>query len=426
MAGMLTVAEHLVAIRSHVDALASMGPREVDGAGAVEFFDAVFESADRLHAVAVRTLPTLESDGLWALGGARSFATWLARRAHLTHAKAKRMVRLDRALRDELPRTAAAVVTAGPDRVGVEQAEILATVAATSDARRQVLADPADACGERFLLDQARLLPADSLRTLARRWAAAADPEADKREYTDAADREYLDVAATWGGTHLSGFLTTEHGYALLVALDAVTGIAAKDDDRTSSQRRAGALRDLVRLALDEGRTGSTVRPHVNVLVDYPTLTAPAATAGVRDQLPAAGLLTGAVTGAVFEDGPPVPRAVLDRLMCDSDLTRTVFGPDSQLLNIGRTKRLFPRRLRRAIIARDKTCQYPTCTAPPRLCGGHHTQHWSRDHGNTDATTGVLLRWHHHVHVHNTGIEVRWNPGHGWQFIDEYGQPLRN
>ena len=111
--------------------------------------------------------------------------------------------------------------------------------------------------------------------------------------------------------------------------------------------------------------------------------------------------------------------------MCDSDISRTIFGPDSQLLDIGRTKRLFPHRLRRAIIARDTHCQYPTCTAPPRLCEGHHTKHCTRDHGNTDARQGILLCRHHHTHVHNTGIEIQWTPGTGWQFTNRHGQPLR-
>ena len=127
----------------------------------------------------------------------------------------------------------------------------------------------------------------------------------------------------------------------------------------------------------------------------------------------------------MFEDGQPVPRAVLDRLMCDSDLTRTIFGPDSQLLNVGRTTRRYPPTLRRANIARDQHCQYPTCTAPPRLCEGHHTRHWARDHADTDATTGILLCRHHHTHVHDTGIEITWKTGGGWDFTNRHGQPMK-
>jgi len=419
------LADRVAAIRAEVDALGQVAPRDLDGAAAIEFFDGLFELSDRLHALAVRVLPVVESDGLWAIGGARTFPTWLARRARITHGRAKRMTGLGRALREELTLTSAAVVAGGEGRVGVEQAEILTTVAATSPTRRQVLADSGHVCGERFLLEQARMLSADALRTLARRWAAAADPEADDRGYRDATEREFFDVAHTTGGCHLSGFLTTEHGQALLVALDAVTGKPAKDDDRTYAQRRAGALTDLARTALDHGLVGagSAVRPHLNVLIDWATLVGLATAAGMDGQLP---VPTGAggLSPAVFEDGQPVPRAVLERLMCDGELSRTIFGPDSQVINIGRTKRLYPRALRRAIIARDKHCQYPTCNAPPRLCEGHHTKHWVRDHGDTDATTGILLCWHHHTYIHDNGIGIAWKTGGGWQFTDPLGYPL--
>jgi hypothetical protein len=465
----LSLAERVALIRAQVDALADLSPRELDGAGALELFDGVFELSDRLQAIAVRALPVVECEVPWNVNGARTFPTWLARRAHLTYARAKRMTRLAHALRDELPLTAAAVVTGGVGRVSVEQAEILTTTAATSEVRRQVLADPDAPVGERFLLNQAAQVSADTLRMLARRWAAAADPEADERGYRDATEREFFDVSATTGGCHLSGFLTTEHGQGLLVALQAVQGVPAAGDDRTASQRRAGALSDLARLTLDQGLTGkhASVRPHISVLVDYPTLVAMTTRAGVThlldptlrptdcDQVDPAllfpppapgglhdqGLLDPAVhdpgvfnparaTGsplipqvlrpAVFEDGQPVARVVLDRLLCDAEISRFMFSPDSQVINIGRSKRTFTGQLRRAIIARDKHCQYPGCTAPPRMCEGHHTKHWFRDHGDTDATTGVLLCWHHHDHTHDHGIEIAWT-GDGWQFTDRHG-----
>jgi hypothetical protein len=430
----------LAVIRTQVDALAAVAPRDLDGAAAVGFFDDVFELSDRLTAIAVRVLPVLEADGRWATGptGARTFPTWVAHRTRTTHAHAHRLTRLGRALRDDLTRTGAAVVAPGPDRIGSEQAQILTTIAATSPTRRAVLADPDHPVGEQFLLDQARLLPADALRTLARRWAAAADPDADDRGYTDATEREYLDLAATTGGCHLTGFLTTEHSQTLAVALDAVTARPATSDHRTHPQRRAGALTDLARTALDHALvgTGARVRPHLNVLIDYPTLTALATTTANPDQhpsTPTGTTPTGAgarptaagLNPAVFDDGQPVPRAVLDKLMCDSDLSRTIFGPDSQILNVGRTKRLYPPALRRAIIARDHHCQYPGCTAPPRLCEGHHTQHWARDHGTTDARTGILLCWHHHTRVHDTGTEITWKTPDGWHFTDRHGQPLK-
>ncbi|MGV8966132.1 MAG: DUF222 domain-containing protein [Cellulomonas sp.] len=427
--------ELVASIRARVDALVQVCPRDLGGQAALELFDGAFELSDRLQAIAVQALPVVEADTPWNLSGARTFPSWVAAHARVTYARAKRLTRLGRALRDELPLTAAGVLVGGDGRVSVEQAEILTTAAATSAVRREALVDP-EVAGERFLLQQASLVGVDRLRLLARRWAAAADPDADERGYREVTEREFFDLSPTTGGHHLSGFLTTDHAEGLLVALHAVQGVPAAGDERTASQRRAGALSDLARLTLDHGLAGSgaSVRPHISVLVDYPTLISLTTTASVGDQVdrvdpalllgsrPIDGLLNPAVLNpAVYEDGQPVSRAALAKHLCDAEVSRFVFSADSQLLNVGRSKRTFTGQLRRAIIARDKHCQYPRCTAPPPLCEGHHCQHWFRDHGNTDAREGVLLCWHHHEYVHDHGIEIAWKPGDGWQFTDRHG-----
>ncbi|MGV8965197.1 MAG: DUF222 domain-containing protein [Cellulomonas sp.] len=419
----MSLAARMAVIREQVDALvAEISPRDLDGAGALELFDGAFELSDRLQAFAVQALPVVEADVPWNLSGARTFPSWVAAHARVTYARAKRLTRLGRALRDELPLTAAGVLAGGDGRVSVEQAEILTTAAATSAVRREALVDP-EVAGERFLLQQASLVGVDRLRLLARRWAAAADPDADERGYREVTEREFFDLSPTTGGHHLSGFLTTDHAEGLLVALHAVQGIPAAGDERTASQRRAGALSDLARLTLDHGlaRSGSSVRPHISVLVDYPTLVALTTTTGGVDDLIDPVVLN----PAVYEDGHPVSRAALAKHLCDAEVSRFVFSADSQLLNVGRSKRTFTGQLRRAIIARDKHCQYPHCTAPPPLCEGHHCQHWFRDHGNTDAREGVLLCWHHHEHVHDNGIEIAWKTGDGWQFTDRHGTVMQ-
>ncbi|MGV8966429.1 MAG: DUF222 domain-containing protein [Cellulomonas sp.] len=413
----VSTADLLEAIRVRVDALVQVRPRDLNGPEALAAFDGAFELSDRLQAFAVQALPVVEADVPWNLSGARTFPSWVAAHARVTYTRAKRLTRLGRALRDELPLTAAGVLVGGDGRVSVEQAEILTTAAATSAVRRAALVDP-EVAGERFLLQQASLVGVDRLRLLARRWAAAADPDADERGYREVTEREFFDLSPTTGGHHLSGFLTTDHAEGLLVALHAVQGIPAAGDERTASQRRAGALSDLARLTLDHGLAGSgaSVRPHISVLVDYPTLVALTTAAGGGDQVDPVVL-----NPAVYEDGQPVSRAALDKHMCDAEVSRFVFSTDSQLLNVSRSKRKFTGQLRRAIIARDKHCQYPHCTAPPPLCEGHHCQHWFRDHGNTDAREGMLLCWHHHEHVHDHGIEIAWKAGGGWQFTDRHG-----
>ena len=60
--------------------------------------------------------------------------------------------------------------------------------------------------------------------------------------------------------------------------------------------------------------------------------------------------------GPRFEDGTPVPRALLDRLACDSEINRVIFGPQSQVLDVGRAERTFKGPRRAAVVARDRHC----------------------------------------------------------------------
>jgi hypothetical protein len=421
-------AAKVAALLAAAEALCAIDARQLDGAGAVQVDAALTRVISRLAAQDARVLAVVEADGLWAVGGGRSISSWVARRHGVGAHTAQQQVRLARAFRDHLPTTAAAA-TAG--EITVEHAHVLATLAPTTDVRRAVLADHEHPANEAFLVEQARLWGVDEFRRVVRRWAALADPDADDRGYVEASDRECLELSRVGAGYHLAGSLTIEHGQALTAALRAVTPVPAVGDDRTTTQRRAQALGDLARVVLDHGLagTGKAVRPRIDVLVSYETmrdLVARAAADGTDE--PATGLAPGLTPRTVadaarFEDGTPVPRVLLDRLACDGELNRYVFGPASEILDVGRAQRTFTRSLRAAIIARDKHCRFPGCTAPPALCEGHHIAHWSRDHGDTSVDNGILLCWHHHDHVHTRSIAIR-RRGSRWVFIDAIGHGL--
>ena len=197
------------------------------------------------------------------------------------------------------------------------------------------------------------------------------------------------------------------------------------------------------------------MRPRINVLISYQQFTALAQAAANR-RTPEQGALPGLTEAALiggrardgngdagdgnsgggragpsdpspacaqFEDGTPIPRALLDRLACDSEITRIIFGPHSQVLDVGRAERTFTGPRRDALIARDKHCRFPTCTAPPPLSEGHHVKHWRRDHGPTSVANGILLCFHHHDLVHRKGIEIE-RRGDTWIFIDRHGREI--
>src|SRR5699024_8706457 len=86
---------------------------------------------------------------------------------------------------------------------------------------------------------------------------------------------------------------------------------------------------------------------------------------------------------ATFSDGTPIPPALLARLACGSQLSRIIFGPDSTVLDVGRAKRIFPANQVKAVIARDRHCQYPGCHEPPEFGEIHHSLWWAKHNGPT-------------------------------------------
>ena len=91
------------------------------------------------------------------------------------------------------------------------------------------------------------------------------------------------------------------------------------------------------------------------------------------------------------------------RLACDASLVVMRHAPDGSVLDVGRKTRTIPAAIRRALIARDRRCQFPGCTA--RRCDGHHIRHWA-DGGPTSLDNLTLLCRRHHRAVHEEGFAV--------------------
>lgn len=94
------------------------------------------------------------------------------------------------------------------------------------------------------------------------------------------------------------------------------------------------------------------------------------------------------------------------------------------MIDVGRSERTYTGPRRKAVVARDGTCRYPGCTAPPALGEVHHVAEWARDHGDTDVNTGILLCWHHHDVVHRRHVQIRPSSSGGWLFRTRHGVPI--
>ncbi|WP_051024914.1 HNH endonuclease signature motif containing protein [Arthrobacter sp. Rue61a] len=133
-------------------------------------------------------------------------------------------------------------------------------------------------------------------------------------------------------------------------------------------------------------------------------------------------------TGTATFTGPIHPNTIR-KIACDADILPVLLGSDSQILDIGRTTRIFPPHLRKAITARDQGCAFPDCTMPAPWCEAHHTTYWS--HGGTTSTNnGTLLCSHHHHLIHKEQWRIDMTTGIPWfippPHIDPHQKPRRN
>jgi hypothetical protein len=132
------------------DLIATVGPDAVAGDPAHDGpvgVAALVDASARLRMVGHRLdvlrttfLPLIDDAGLWALTGARTFATWLAATEQIGRKTARREVRTATVLRDVLP---AARTAALEGRIGPAHLRAMVDVAPTSQARKDALAAPA-------------------------------------------------------------------------------------------------------------------------------------------------------------------------------------------------------------------------------------------------------------------------------------------
>jgi len=88
------------------------------------------------------------------------------------------------------------------------------------------------------------------------------------------------------------------------------------------------------------------------------------------------------------------------RLACHAQIIPVVLGGTSEILDLGRTQRLFSSAQHRAMRLRDKTCRAQGCTIPATWTEAHHLDPWHLG-GRTDLNRGILLCTHHHHTIHD-------------------------
>jgi hypothetical protein len=94
------------------------------------------------------------------------------------------------------------------------------------------------------------------------------------------------------------------------------------------------------------------------------------------------------------------------RLACNAMIIPAVLGGSSEILDLGRARRLFTPAQRKALALRDKTCRADACTVPANWCEAHHFETpWSRG-GLTNLKHGKLFCPWHHQRAHDSRYTV--------------------
>ncbi len=289
---------------------------------------------------------------------------------------------------------------------------------------------------EQLILTEADHTPAERLRLMTEQILRQVAPSQVDTAEERARKLEQRDVRARsrrklWFGPEADGSI--EFGGSLPVVAgrrlqDLVQAIAdrryraAKDTrdrqtlQQTPPQRAADALVEI----LDAARTVENGQATT-------TSSLPVVAAQLQVLIPYEHLLDRATSHALLSDGTPISAGELRILACDADLIPVVLGSDSQVLDLGRTVRLAPPALRRAIGLRDGGCAFPGCTTPLRHCDLHHIRPW-QECGSTDRDNIVALcRTHHTIcepRPPTTGPDGRPQLQDGWDVrIDSRGLP---
>jgi hypothetical protein len=380
-------------LMSALDALAADDLHALFGPALLDRVSALLLARNRIEAELTRTVREAEVMQACEHDGLKTMASWLYGHGHLSRRAATRLVRDGRAL-GQLPAVAAGFAD------GVITAEQVGVIAAVTKPEHVAAAAAQDVdLGEvdRLLAETAASRPLADLGQVVQHYLARLDPDGPEPDPTE--ERFLSLFRHDDGRVSFRGELDAVGGEKLLAGIESIVQANRPEGDtRTRAQQQGDALVQLMDNQLAAGSLPilRTVKPHVVVSLDLADLADPAVG-------PAA-----AETGF----GALISAARARWLACDGTIGRIVMGPDGRPLDFGRSHRVAPPALRRALDLRDMGCVFAGCHAPTYWCDVHHLVHWI-DGGETSEENSGLLCERHHTKVHH-GFRIHRAPDGRW------------
>ena len=242
--------------------------------------------------------------------------------------------------------------------------------------------------------DETKLLEEARLSSVGRLWYHClhlrhrVDPDGLLKEQRENAEMRFLQLNdGEDGWLFLKGAFDSIGAAAIRTAIEPLAKPSGADDGRCRERRQADALVELAGHAMDTGSLPQHAgqRPHLQVTTTLETLQG----------------LIGAPAGEMALS-LPISAKTVQRIACDSSITRVLLGADSVVIDAGREKRVVSGNARRLLDARDRHCRWPGCERPASWSSAHHVVHWAHG-GKTDMSNMILLCQHHHWMVHEGG-----------------------
>ncbi|MEK0155877.1 HNH endonuclease signature motif containing protein [Arthrobacter oryzae] len=384
--------------------------------------------------------------------GYRNAAEFLRGRLRISAAEARRRISLAESV---LPRTGITGHVQEPVRPVLAAAVAAGTVASRPatiialaiDKVRHHAPEDTVAGMERVLTRAAAEHDTDFVARVARQWVEAIDQDGAEPSEAELRRRQGVFLRQTRHGLHhLEIFATTDQYEPLLTVMNTATNPRAQDktagsgeaeqnlDERTRQQRLLDGLVGAVKAGLTTGGLPAAggLRPQVMVTIDYRDLLERLDQSGTTTDgasgTPGSGRIPGTGTGSFTFTGP-VTASTVRKIACDADIIPVLLGSQGRVLDVGRTTRIFPPHIRKALTARDQGCAFPDCTIPAPWTEAHHISYWS--HGGTTSTdNGTLLCSHHHHLIHKEQWHIQVKTGVPWfippPHIDPRRKPRRN
>jgi hypothetical protein len=352
--------------------------------------------AARLEELRLRVLAG--ADDVAVEEGARDVAAWLAHRDRRDRGEIRRDLRLGRALDSRWHHTARALREGEVNRA---QAEVI--VAALEALPEGLDSGVVTQAEERLVAEAGRFGPR-ALRILGRRILDVVAPEVAEDAERRALEREEAHAAAVTaltsrrrgdGTTDLRVRVADLVADRLFTYLEAFTSPRQNPSpgepitDRRPYDQQLGHAFAAFLESVDPDRMprhGGDATT-VMVTIDYDRL---------RDGL-----------GTALIGDTPITAGQARRLACTANLVPAVLGGTSEILDLGRARRLFSPAQRKAMALRDRTCRAEGCDIPAPWCEAHHANNPWTTGGRTDLADGLLLcSWHHHrAHDHRYRVE---------------------